>query len=209
MQKIDFKKTDKALYAPSTNPEIITVPPLKFIMVDGAGDPNTSPDYEHALQILYALSYQIKMRNKDKLEYVVGPLEGLWSLDDEDFMGGGEAIADKSKFIWTMMIRQPDFVDEAIFAQAKEQLAKKKPELDLSRARLESYDEGLSVQVMHLGSYDEETHTVQELEHVANEQGYVIDIGGERKHHEIYLSDPRKVAPEKLKTVLRHPVKKA
>jgi hypothetical protein len=181
---------------------------MKFIAVDGKGDPNTSAEYSAAVELLYGLSYAIKMGNKAVLEYVVLPLEGFWEVAD-DFKGGGAAIADKSKFIWTMLIRQPDFVTAKLFESAKTTLTKKKPNLDVSKARLDAITEGLCVQVMHMGSYDDEPAAVAALDRFAVENGYIIDMGGTRRHHEIYLSDPRKVAPEKLKTVLRHPIRRA
>ena len=205
---IDFKKTQKELYLPKTAPSVIDVPRMTFITVDGEGDPNTSAEYTAAVELLYGLSYTIKMGSKSILEYVVPPLEGLWSVDD-DFRGGGAEINDKSKFIWTMMIRQPDFVTEDILEVAKISLAKKKPNLDISKAKLETITEGLCVQVMHIGSYDDEPATVAALDGFAIENGYILDINDIRRHHEIYISDPRKVAPEKLKTVIRHPIRKA
>jgi len=204
---IDYKKTDKELYQPKTTPSIIDVPKMKFIAVDGKGDPNTSADYADAVELLYGLSYSIKMSNKFILEYVVPPLEGYWEVSD-DFKGGGAVIADKSKFVWTMLIRQPDFVSAEVLDAAKVTLAKKKHSLDTSRARLETITEGLCVQVMHIGSYDSESITVASLDRFAVESGYIVDMGGNRRHHEIYLSDPRKVASEKLKTVIRHPIRR-
>lgn len=205
---IDYKKTQKELYLPKTAQTVIDVPRMTFITVDGKGDPNTSAEYTAAVELLYGLSYTIKMGSKSILEYVVPPLEGLWSVDD-DFRGGGAEINDKSKFIWTMMIRQPDFVTEDILEVAKISLAKKKPNLDISKAKLETITEGLCVQVMHIGSYDDEPATVAALDGFAIENGYILDINDIRRHHEIYISDPRKVAPEKLKTVIRHPIRKA
>lgn len=216
MAAIDFKKTEKALYSPGTKPEIVDVPPMTFIMVDGKGDPNTSEAYASAINVLYGLSYTIKMSKKSGTEpsgyfdYVVPPLEGLWSHADANFKGAGAVIADKNQLIWTSMIRQPDFVTQDAFEAAKEALAKKKPELDLSLARLETYHEGLCVQMMHIGPYDDEPATVAAMDAFAAENGYAIDISDTgRRHHEIYLSDPRRTAPEKLKTVLRHPVTSA
>lgn len=204
---IDYKKTEKDLYQPKTKPSIIDVPQMTFITVDGKGNPNTSEAYEAAVTALYGLSYTIKMSNKTVLEYVVPPLEGFWRVDD-DFKGGGAAISDKSKFIWMMMIRQPDFVTVEIFEAAMTALAKKKPSLDTSKAQLKTITEGLCVQVMHIGSYDDEPATVKALDGFAIEKGYIIDIDDTRRHHEIYISDPRKVANEKLKTILRHPIRK-
>lgn len=203
---IDFKKQDKALYQIKTIPSIIDVPEMTFIRVDGKGDPNTSSEYKAAVELLYALSYTIKMNNKAILEYVVPPLEGLWHVDDA-FTGGGARIEDKSKFIWTMQIRQPDFVTDEVFMAAKEILKKKKPMLDTSLARLERSEEGLCVQVMHIGSYDEEAKTVVTMDQYAIDHGYSLDINEQRRHHEIYISDPRRVAQDKLKTILRHPIK--
>ncbi|MEQ8201922.1 MAG: GyrI-like domain-containing protein [Syntrophomonadaceae bacterium] len=203
---IDYKKTEKELYQPNTTPSVIDVPEMKFIAVDGKGDPNTSAEYAAAIGVLYGLSYAIRMGNKAVLEYVVPPLEGCWEVEG-DFKGGGTAIADKSKLVWTMLIRPPDFVTVEIFENAKAMLAKKKPGLDTSKARLETITEGLCVQVMHIGSYDDEPTTVAVLNKFTVGSGYAIDMSGDRRHHEIYLSDPRKVAPEKLKTVLRHPIR--
>lgn len=204
---IDFKKTEKNLYLPSTTPSIIDVPQMTFITVDGKGDPNTSAEYTKAVELLYGLSYTIKMTSKDIFEYVVLPLEGLWSVDD-DFRGGGAIISDKNKFIWTMMIRQPYFVTEEVFEAAKASLQKKKPNLDISKAQLRKITEGLCVQVMHIGSYDDEPKTIVVLDGFARQNGYVLDINKNRLHHEIYISDPRKVASDRLKTVLRHPIRK-
>jgi hypothetical protein len=204
---IDYKKTEKDLYQPKTTPSIIDVPKMAFIQASGEGDPNTSPVYKAAVELLYSLSYAIKMNNKSVLEYVVPPLEGFWSVAG-DFKGGGAAISDKSKLAWTMMIRQPDFVSAEMFEAAKTALAKKKPELETAKARLEKLTEGLCVQVMHIGSYDSEPATVAAMERFAAENGYAIDINDTRRHHEIYLGDPRKVVPEKLKTVIRHPIRR-
>ncbi|MDD4688919.1 MAG: GyrI-like domain-containing protein [Eubacteriales bacterium] len=205
---IDYKKTEAHLYQPKTTPCVIDVEKMVFITVDGKGDPNTSAEYAAAVELLYGLSYTIKMANKSILEYVVPPLEGLWSVDD-DFKGGGVPITDKGKFIWTMMIRQPDFVTADIFETAKAALAKKKLELDISKAKLETITEGLCVQVMHIGSYDDEPATITTLDMFATPNGYLLDINDIRRHHEIYISDPRKTAAEKLKTVIRHPIRKA
>jgi hypothetical protein len=205
---IDYKKTEKALYLPASTPSVILVPEMTFIAVDGRGDPNTSAEYTAAVALLYGLSYALKMGNKAVIAYVVPPLEGLWEAGD-GFKGGGAAIVDKSQFVWTMLIRQPSFVTEEVFESARAALARKKPDLDTSKARLATITEGLCVQVMHTGAYDDEPATVAVLDRFALDNGYVIDINGRRRHHEIYLSDPRKVAPEKLRTVLRHPVRKA
>ncbi|MCQ4636909.1 GyrI-like domain-containing protein [Anaerovorax odorimutans] len=197
---------------PKTKPALIQVPKMNFIMVDGAGDPNTSEEYKQALELLYGLSYSIKMSKmggnapEGYFEYVVPPLEGLWWTEGLPF--DGVNVKDKSKFLWTSMIRQPEFVSEDVFEQAKAELAKKKPHLDLSRARFAVWEEGLCAQVMHKGPYDDEPATIEKLDSFIEDSGLVCDISEKRQHHEIYLSDPRKAAPEKLKTVIRHPVRK-
>ena len=205
---IDFKKEQKDLYQPKATPSIIDVPEMVFITIGGKGDPNTSTEYTAAIEALYGLSYNIKMNNKPILEYIVPPLEGFWNVDDDAFKGGGgAAIIDKSKFSWTMLIRQPEFVTDEIFETAKAALARKKPDLDTSEARLEKITEGLCVQVMHIGPYDDEPATIAVMDKYAADNGYEIDMAkpGNRRHHEIYISDPRKIAAEKLKTVLnRH-----
>ena len=206
MTVIDFKKTQRDLYRPKTSPSIIEVPEMIFIAVDGVGNPNISSEYAKAIETLYGLSYTIKMGNKKTLEYVVLPLEGFWSMADGATWDGCSPIDDKNSFMWTMLIRQPDFVNQEIFDAAIESLAKKKPHLDTSKARLIPYTEGLSVQAMHLGSYDDEPKTIAAMNRFAADNGYRIDLGDERRHHEIYLSDPRKVVPEKLKTIIRHPI---
>ena len=202
---IDYKKTEKDLYQPKTTPSIIDVPGMIFLAVDGTGDPNTSAEYKAALEALYGLSYAIKMSNKLVLEYVVPPLEGLWWSSD----AGMADYSNKDNFCWTSLIRQPEFVTTEVFEFTKAALAKKKPNLDTSKARLMKFTEGLCVQIMHVGSYDDEPATIAAMEQYAVESGYAIDINDTCRHHEIYLSDPRKVAPEKLKTVIRHPIKTA
>lgn len=211
--KLDYKKEFKDLYMPKTKPSLIQVPQMAFIMIDGTGDPNTGAEYKEAMELLYGLSYTIKMSKMGKekpdgyFEYVVPPLEGLWHM-----AGGiydGLAITDKKDFCWTSMIRQPEFVTPEVFEWAKESLQKKKPELDLSKARFQVWEEGLCVQAMHKGSYDEEAATIEKMERFIESAGLEADFSEERRHHEIYLSDPRKTAPANLKTVIRHPVKKA
>jgi len=201
---IDFKKEYKDLYQPKTTPTVIDVPEMVFIMVDGAGNPNTSEEYKSAVEILYGLSYAIKMGNKSILEYVVPPLEGLWWLND----GSEEWYKDKGKYCWTAMIRQPEFVTDDVFEAAKTSLAKKKPHLDTSKARLVKFTEGLCVQAMHIGSYDDEPRTNAAIMKFIADNGYVSDISDKRRHHEIYLNDPRKTAQDKLKTVIKCPIKK-
>ncbi len=209
MAAFDFKKDRKDLYNPGTAPGIVEVPEMLFIKVDGAGNPNTSKTYAEAMQILYGLSYAIRMNKTETgyFEYVVPPAEGLWSLTDRSFKGG-EAIADKDQFLWTMMLRQPAFVTPQVFETAKVKLGKKKPELDLRLARLEPYAEGLCVQAMHLGPYDTEPETLLQMERYREQRGFVPDFTQTRRHHEIYLSNPQKSAPDKMKTILRHPIKR-
>ena len=212
MDKIDYKKTEKHLYLPKA-PAIVQVPEMAFFAVDGAGDPNTSPAYRQAMEILYGLSFTVKMSRMSGEEpagyfdYVVPPLEGLWWTDDPGF--DGKPPADKNDFRWTSLIRQPDFVTEDIFGWALERLAKKKPELDLSKARFLRWEEGLCAHLLHIGPYDEEPASIDKLSAFTEKEGHSVDFSETRRHHEIYLGDPRRTAPEKLKTVIRHPVKKA
>lgn len=210
MAAVDYKKTQKELYQPGSAPSIVDVPEMAFVATDGRGDPNTSEAYTNAVQMLYGISFTIKMNKKwaGYFNYVVLPLEGFWSLDAAAFRGGAP-IADKDKLIWTSLIRLPNFVTADIFQAAKEALAKKKPALDLSLLRLEKITEGLCVQAMHTGPYDDEPATITKMERYAAEQGYASDFTQTRRHHEIYLGDPRRTAPEKLKTVIRHPIRKA
>ncbi len=223
--KVDYKKEYKDLYVPKAKPSLVQVPEMAFIMVDGKGDPNTSQEYKDALELLYGLSYSIKMSKmggdppEGYFEYVVPPLEGLWETgnsvqDGQAQEANGqvfqkEGIGDKDQFVWTSMIRQPEFVTEQVFLQAKEQLAAKKPELDVSAARFVVWEEGLCVQAMHKGPYDEEPATIEKIHKFLKTSGFVTDFSKERRHHEIYLSDPRRTAPEKLKTVLRFPVRES
>ncbi|NMA15390.1 MAG: transcriptional regulator, partial [Clostridia bacterium] len=206
----DFKKEYKDLYLPKNKPGIIDVPEMRFIMVDGKGDPNTSAFYKEAVEVLYGLSYSIKMSKMGSaqpagyFDYVVPPLEGLWWFEDNFF--DGSVIGRKDEFSWVMMIRQPDFVTPEVFETAKASLSKKKRGIDTSIARLEDFSEGLCAQVMHIGPYDDEPATVTALEEFIESQGYRTVMSGLRQHHEIYISDPRKTAPEKLKTVIRHPI---
>jgi hypothetical protein len=205
----DFKKTQKELYNPKTVPSIVDVPEMIFLAVDGQGDPNTSEAYKSAIEALFCLSYTIKMSYKNGnapdgfYEFVVLPLEGFWDITSDNI---SEKITDKSKFVWTSVIRQPEFVNEDVLFWAKEICAKKKPNVDTSKVYLMKYCEGLCGQIMHIGSYDNEIATVQKLTEFIEKSGYKTDMSGNRRHHEIYLGDPRKTAPEKLKTVIRHPI---
>ncbi len=210
MNTFDFKKEYKDLYVPKTSPAVISVPAMNFIMIEGKGDPNEEDGpYQQALQLLYGLSYTIKMSKKSGstpkgyFDYIVPPLEGLWWMED-----GGTSVdyAHKDKFCWISMIRQPDFVTEDVFAWACDEVKRKK-QLEASSAKLISFEEGICVQCMHIGAYDDETATVAKIEEFIQEQQLKNDIGTIRRHHEIYLSDPRKGKTENRKTVLRIPVK--
>lgn len=213
MEKMDYKKAYKDYYQPPVKPSVIEVPEMSFITVEGSGDPNTSADYQEALEILYGLSFTIKMSKMNGtqpegyFEYVVPPLEGLWYVEDVAF--DGINVTDKNKFCWISMIRQPEFVTEAVFQKAGEILSKKKPELPVSKAKFIQMTEGLCVQALHKGAYDDEPETIRRMKQFIEENGYVEDFSDTRYHHEIYLSDPRRCAPKNLKTVIRHPVKKA
>ncbi len=202
MTKIDFKKTMKEFYNPPKKFEIADLPEMQFLMVDGHGDPNTAQEYQDAVEALYAVAYKMKFISKKTLEkdYVVPPLEGLWWAEDMDTF----ITREKSAWDWTMMIMIPDWITFEIFTDAIEQVRKKKDLPSLDKVRLESYHEGLSVQVMHIGSYDDEGPVLAKMHtEFIPSNGYVEN----GKHHEIYLSDPRRVAPEKLRTVLRQPIK--
>ena len=206
---IDFKKTEKDLYQPGAKPSIIEVPEMLFIMIDGHGDPNTSEAYQTALEVLYGLVYAVKMSKmggkqpKGYYDFVVPPLEGLWATDTGVYEPG---ITEKSEFLWTSMIRLPEFVTPEVFEEVKIKLIKKKPSLDSSIVRLEVFKEGLCAQVMHTGSYDSEPATIRALKIFVADSGYKIDLSDTRKHHELYLNDPRKTSPEKLKTIIRYPI---
>ena len=209
-QVFDFLKQYKALYQPKTTPAIIDVPEMTFFAVDGRGNPNEPEgEYGKAVGLLYALSYTIKMSDKGKtplpgfVPFRVAPLEGFWQM-----AGGvpGVDYGNKDKFEWTSVIRQPDFVDESVFAWACEQVRKKKG-IDTARARLLRLREGLCVQMMHIGPYDAEPASVARMDDFLAEHGYHNDLGV-RRHHEIYLGDPSRTAPERLKTVIRHPIAK-
>ena len=205
----DFKKEYKEFYAPPKTPSIIDVPEMNFLAVRGKGDPNQEQgDYSHALGLLYSVAYTIKMSYKGSyqvegfFEYVVPPLEGLWWQDGIK----GVDLAHKELFNWISLIRLPDFVAKKDFDWAIEEATKKK-KLDFSPVEFLVYHEGLCVQCMHIGPYDNEPETVSHMDTYAKENGYVLDFNESRFHHEIYLGDPRKSAPEKLKTIIRHPIK--
>ena len=207
----DFKKEYKELYAPKKGPGIIEVPPITYVAVRGSGDPNEEDGaYQQAIAVLYAISYTIKMSKKGVrqidgyVDFVVPPLEGFWWQEGIE----GADYAHKETFNWTAVIRLPDFVTREVFDWAVQEATKKK-KIDCSIAEYLQVNEGLCVQCLHVGSYDDEPATVEDMDAFARERGYVIDLSQDRRHHEIYLSDARKVAPEKLKTIIRHPIKLA
>ena len=196
---------------PKSVPSIVTVPKMNYIAVRGSGDPNVEGSaYKESIGLLYGIAFTIKMskmgdhRIDGYFDYVVPPLEGFW------FQEGVSGIdySHKEKFNWVSVIRLPDFVTKADFDWAVEEAARKK-KTDFSKVEFYTYDEGICVQCMHIGPYDNEPVTVEKMHKYMEEQGYTLDITDQRLHHEIYLSDVRKVAPERLKTVIRHPVKKA
>jgi len=204
--KVDFKKTLKNLYQPGSKEVVETeVPEMQFIMVDGIGSPGEAQEYLDALAVLYPVAYKIKFLSKAKgKDYVVPPLEGLWWADDmKDFTTGN-----RDKWKWTMMIMQPDWITNETFKKALEETKKKKPELLklLPKLRLEEYKEGKAAQIMHIGPYSEEGPTVQKVHDFINNEGGTFD-GHKQKHHEIYLSDPRKANPATMRTVIRQPFK--
>jgi hypothetical protein len=201
VKKVDLKKEFKNLYNPSSKEiEIVKVPMMNFLMIDGIGDPNTSKAYSDSIETLYSVSYSIKfiLKKEKEIDYVVMPLEGLWWAEDM----GQFSTKNKDKWKWTSMIMQPDFVDKKVFEMAFEQVKIKKNLLMLSKIRFQSFNEGLSVQIMYIGPYSSETPTIEKLHKFVKESGH--NLRG--KHHEIYLSDPRKTAPEKIKTIIRQPI---
>jgi hypothetical protein len=200
--KIDFKKSMKAFYNPSVRGlHLVDVPLMRFLMGDGRGDPNTSEDYKLVLEALYTISYGIKFSFKsDGFDHVVPPLEGLWWMENMDDF----TLANKGRWEWTMMIMQPEWVTEQAFLKARETAYKKTGNPSISKIRFETYHEGLSLQVQYTGAYQDETATLIEMHSFISDNGYVRN----GKHHEIYLSDPRKTAVGKLKTILRQPILK-
>ena len=219
MTKIDFKKEFKHLYQSTDKDfQVLEVPPMQFLMLDGRGDPNTSQEYQVAIEALYAVAYKIKFTSKKTLgkDYVVPPLEGLWGSPEMVFSLTGITdekswleqfkVSDRDSWQWTMMILQPDWITPEIFSQASEEVKKRKNPTSLDKLRLSRYHEGLCVQILYIGPYADEGPILAKMHtRFLPENGYV-EAG---KHHEIYLSDPRKTAPEKLKTILRQPVKEA
>ena len=206
----DFKKEYKEFYLPKNRPEIVTVPKANYIAVRGKGDPNEEGGaYQQAIGVLYAVAYTLKMSYKTGyriegfFDYVVPPLEGFWWQEGVD----GIDYSDKSTFCWISVIRLPDFITKKDFEWAVE-TAERKKKLDCSKAEFMAIEEGLCVQIMHLGPFDNEPAAVDMMNQYISENGYENDFSGTRIHHEIYLSDARKVTPEKWKTVIRHPIKR-
>ncbi|MBR1749224.1 MAG: GyrI-like domain-containing protein [Bacilli bacterium] len=206
----DFKKEYKEFYLPKNTPSIIKIPKMNYLAVRGSGDPNEeNGDYQNTIGLLYGVAYTLKMSYKGThkiegfFEYVVPPLEGFWWQEGVKGMDYNH----KEKLNFISLIRLPDFITEEDFNWAIEEATKKKNQ-DFSRVEFLEYEEGLCVQCMHLGSYDDEPNTTQKMHEFIKEQGYELDINENRYHHEIYLSDPRKSEKDKLKTVIRHPIKK-
>lgn len=202
MPKTDLKRELKHLYAPRKGKfGIVDVPEMSFLMIDGHGDPNTSLDYQETVNALYAMAYTLKFASKALgQDFAVMPLEGLWWMRDMSAF----SLENKDRWDWTMMIVQPEWVTSELVEAAREQVARKKDPPALPRIRFDTYHEGPSVQTMYVGPYDEEHETIMGLHAFAEKEGYVLS----GKHHEIYLSDPRRSAPDKLKTVIRQPVAK-
>ena len=206
----DYKKEYREFYMPKNKPEIVDIPEMKFIAVRGKGNPNEEGgDYKAAIGLLYGIAFTIKMSKKGNhqiegyFDYVVPPLEGFWWQEDTQ----GVDYSRKEDFCWISVIRLPDFVTEADFRWAVEEAGRKKGQ-DYSKVEFLTIREGLCVQCMHIGAYDDEPATVAAMDQFIEKNGYVNDFSDVRLHHEIYLSDARRVAPERLKTVIRHPVKK-
>ena len=206
----DYKKENKEFYMPKNKPGIVEVPEMNYIAVRGQGDPNAEGgEYKRSIELLYGIAFTIKMSKKGSrqiegyFDYVVPPLEGFWWQEGKTEID----YAHKEDFQFISVIRLPDFVTKSDFAWAVQEASEKK-KTDFSKVEFWTYHEGLCVQCMHLGSYDDEPATVELMHRFMEEQGYALDITGQRMHHEIYLSDARRTAPEKLKTVIRHPVRK-
>lgn len=228
MMAFDYKKEYKEFYMPKAKPDIVTVPAMNYLAVRGSGDPNEEGgEYKKSIGLLYGIAFTIKMSKKGShqiegyFDYVVPPLEGFWwqgerhpadAMVRTDQAGRREGVVGidyehKENFRWISVIRLPDFVRRVDFEWAVAEAAAKKKQ-DFSKVEFLTYDEGLCVQCMHIGAYDDEPATVEIMHRFMEERGYVLDITDQRFHHEIYLSDARKVAPEKRKTVIRHPIRR-
>ena len=208
MATFDFKKQYKDLYMPPQKPMLIDVPAMNFLMVDGAGDPKNNLEFQDAIGTLYSMSYTIKMLPKKSItpagyfDYSVAPLEGLWWLSD----GGVFSFEKRGNWLWTVMIRQPDFVTADMISALTPAVMRRKPNPALAKLRFESFTEGLCVQMMHVGPYATEPQTVASMDSFIEKNNLLCRLGRGGKHHEIYLSDPNKSKPETMKTVLRYPV---
>ena len=204
MKKIDFKKELKHLYKPTVKKfATVEVPDTNFIMIDGIGNPNTEKTYAEAVQVIFGLSYTIKFMVKKgdlQIDYGVLPLEGLWWMDDMSRF----SVDTKDEWKWTMMIMQPEFITRDIYDHAIKELIRKKNPSNIAQVRFEPYSEGLSAQIMYIGPYADEEPAIKKLHEYIHDEGF----NRHGKHHEIYLSDPRRSKPEKLKTVLRQPMRK-
>jgi len=211
---VDFKKKYKDLYPSKIEPVLIKIPEMKFVAIQGKGNPNEPDgDYQKALEVLYGIQYTIKMSKKSTFQidgyfdFVVAPLEGLWWSELDSLVSGAMTDGfDKSKFNWISMIRLPEYVNENVFGWAKAEVEKKK-KINTEKAYLYKFDEGLCVQCLHVGSYDEEPKTMALIDEFILRKKHRNDVSETRKHHEIYLSDPRKTSVDKLKTMIRIPVK--
>lgn len=202
MKKIDFKKIFKAYYSPKPGkPEIVTLPRVQFVMVDGKGDPNTAKEFQDAIGALYTTVYSLKFGRKKagkEPDFTIGALEGLWWTKSGEIFKKGQA----KEWLWTLMIWLPDFITAGDVAKQVEEAKAKKPNPALASVRLEVFEEGQAVQIMHIGPYADEQPNIELMDRYAAEKGYTQS----GKHHEIYLGDPRRSAPEKLKTIIRHPI---
>ncbi len=204
MPKIDYKKEYAELYKQKKGePTLLEVPTLNYLMIDGKGDPNTSREYQESIEALYAVSYTLKFMSKkgpNELDYVVMPLEGLWWADDmSDFSEDA-----KEDWSWTSMIMQPNHITDDMYAEAVETVREKKAPAALDKLRFETFEEGLAAQILHIGPFADEGPNIEKLHDFITKNGYTFD-GLKQKHHEIYLSDFRRTAPEKLKTIIRQP----
>ncbi len=200
--KVDFKKALKQLYNPSKDSfHLVEVPQMNFLMLDGKGDPNTSLDYQQAIDALYTISYGIKFALKSEgYDHIVPPLEGLWWMEKMDEFN----LANKDRWEWTMMIMQPEWITTTWVEKVRQDAKKKKSNASLSDVRFESFNEGLAVQILYTGAYEKEAPTIVEMHMFIATNGYQAN----GKHHEIYLGDPRKTSPDRLQTILRQPIRK-
>ena len=199
MEKVDFKKEYREFYTAKSVPSIVKVPPLQYLMVDGWGNPNTSPRFPECMSGLYPVAYTLRfaIKAEEEVAYSVMPLQGLWWLPDGDF-----DFSVKDRWIWTLMIMQPDYVTEDRFEAARQAARAKDPLPILDDLRLEVFEEGLAAQIMHIGPYADEAPTIELLHAFIHDSGH--ELRG--KHHEIYIGDPNRSAPEKLKTIIRQPI---